>query len=144
MIWDAIGFNQLLEQVFFQGLGPGHGNGITAQCYVDQILRSHVVPFFNGHVNFILQQDNAHSARVTPDILQQQNIVTMVWPALSPDMNPIKHLWDLLQRELNSALPRPMTATQLQHTILQSWNNIPRASINHLIHIDANIGHTWY
>nr|KAG5706485.1 hypothetical protein BaRGS_032878 [Batillaria attramentaria] len=31
MLWGAIGHNQVLGPVFFQGLGPGRGNGITAQ-----------------------------------------------------------------------------------------------------------------
>nr|KAG5698567.1 hypothetical protein BaRGS_027078 [Batillaria attramentaria] len=36
MLWAAIGHNQVLGPVIFQGLGPGRGNGITAQRYMDQ------------------------------------------------------------------------------------------------------------
>ena len=144
---------QLHGPVFFQGLRPGRVNGVTAQRYIDQILQPHVVPFFHAHPNFIFQQDNAraHSARVTQDFLHQQNIQTMVQPAMSLDLNPIEHFWDMLQRELNSVRPRPMTSAQLQQAIIQSWNNILRASANRLVHsmrrmcqdvIDANGGHT--
>lgn len=45
--------NWLLEPVFFQGLGTRRGNGVTAQRYVDQIIRPYVVPFFNSHANSI-------------------------------------------------------------------------------------------
>nr|KAG5688406.1 hypothetical protein BaRGS_026674 [Batillaria attramentaria] len=46
MLWGAIGHNQVLGPVIFQGLGPGRGNGITAQRYMDQVLHPHVLPFF--------------------------------------------------------------------------------------------------
>nr|KAG5701747.1 hypothetical protein BaRGS_004349 [Batillaria attramentaria] len=36
MLWGAIGHNQVLGPVIFQGLGPGRGNGITVQRYMDQ------------------------------------------------------------------------------------------------------------
>nr|KAG5689482.1 hypothetical protein BaRGS_021029 [Batillaria attramentaria] len=48
MLWGAIGHNQVLGPVIFQGLGPGRGNGITAQRYMDQVLHPHVLPFFSG------------------------------------------------------------------------------------------------
>nr|KAG5705630.1 hypothetical protein BaRGS_034828 [Batillaria attramentaria] len=40
----AIGHNQVLGPVIFQGLGPGRGNGITAQRYMDQTQLNRVVP----------------------------------------------------------------------------------------------------
>nr|KAG5700040.1 hypothetical protein BaRGS_028277 [Batillaria attramentaria] len=40
--------NQVLGPVIFQGLGPGRGNGITAQRRMDQVLHRHVLPFFSG------------------------------------------------------------------------------------------------
>ena len=36
MLWGGIGLNQLLGPVFFRGLGPGRGNGVTAQRYINQ------------------------------------------------------------------------------------------------------------
>nr|KAG5711967.1 hypothetical protein BaRGS_026408 [Batillaria attramentaria] len=44
MLWGAIGHNQVLGPVIFQGLGPGRGNGIAAQRYMDQTQLNRVVP----------------------------------------------------------------------------------------------------
>nr|KAG5697220.1 hypothetical protein BaRGS_028956 [Batillaria attramentaria] len=82
---------RVLGPVIFQGLGPGRGNGITVQRYMDQVLHPHVLPFFQAHGNWVFQHDNArpHTARATQDLLQRSGIQVMPWPALSPDMNPI-------------------------------------------------------
>lgn len=155
MIWGGISINQLVGPVVFQNIGPGRGNGVTAQRYVDQVLRPTVLPHFQQHVNMTLQQDNArpHTARVSMDFLQRQGIMVMQWPSLSPDLNPIEHLWDHLQRELNAVQPRPTTARQLEQAVRQIWANTPINVINTLVRsmpdrcqavINANGGHTQY
>jgi transposase len=40
----------------------------------------------------------AHTARATRDFLQQNNVNAMNWSALSPDLNPIEHLWDEINK----------------------------------------------
>ena len=155
MIWGAIALNQRIGPIIFQNLCQGRGNGVTAQRYIAQVLQPHVVPFFRRHPNFLIQQHNArpHTARATRDFLGQNNITVMPHPARSPDLNPIEHVWDAMQRELNQLQPRPRTAAQLAAAIVQVWAQIPNASINTLVNsmarrcravIAANGGHTRY
>ncbi|GFU37775.1 transposable element Tc1 transposase [Trichonephila clavipes] len=51
-------------------------------------------PFLNGLPGAIFQQDNArpHTARVAQDILRHFEILR--WPALSPYLSPVEHVWD--------------------------------------------------
>ncbi|GFV08195.1 transposable element Tcb2 transposase [Trichonephila clavipes] len=66
---------------------------LTGQHYVDDIIRSHVGPFLNGLQGSVLQQDNArpHTARVAQDFLH--HFQTLPWPAHSPDLSPVEHVW---------------------------------------------------
>ncbi|GFX39907.1 DDE_3 domain-containing protein [Trichonephila clavipes] len=67
---------------------------LTGKCYVDDILRPHVGPFLNGLPVAIFQEDNArsHTARVAQDFLR--HFQTLLWPARSPDLSPVEHVWD--------------------------------------------------
>jgi hypothetical protein len=61
--------------------------------------------FWANNVTF--QQDNArpHVARVVRDYLTQQNVDLLPWSAVSPDLSPIKHVWDEMERQLNNFIP---------------------------------------
>lgn len=155
MVWGAIALNHKLGPMVFQNVGPGRGHGVTAARYIDQALRPFVVPHFGRHGNHIFQQDNArpHTARATGDFLRQHGIQTLPWPALSPDLNPIEHLWDEIQRRLNDVQPRPTTAAELTQAYHRVWAQVPMAFINRLVHsmyrrcnavVNAHGGHTRY
>ncbi|VVC38994.1 Hypothetical protein CINCED_3A021106, partial [Cinara cedri] len=57
----------------------------------------------------------------------------MNWPARSPDLNPIEHLWDELKRRVRSHDPAPTTLQDLQYAVVAEWVNIPQERIVRLI-----------
>ncbi|GFU91986.1 transposable element Tc1 transposase [Trichonephila clavipes] len=71
---------------------------LTSQRYVDDIHRPRVGPFLNGLPGAIFQQDNArpHTAGVAQDFLR--HFQTLPWPARSPFLSPVEHVWDQLKR----------------------------------------------
>jgi hypothetical protein len=51
------------------------------------------------------------------------------WPALSPDLSPIEHLWDELGRRVRHRQNPPETLQELRDALVHEWNNIHKCSI---------------
>ncbi|GFR59448.1 transposable element Tcb1 transposase [Elysia marginata] len=92
------------------------------------VPQAHVVPYLAIHRNIVFKQGNAraHTARYTQQFFKQSNFQVLPWPALSPDLNPIEHFWDYLQRWLDSQDLRPQNADDLEHSLRRHWNAILR------------------
>ncbi|GFV02251.1 transposable element Tcb2 transposase [Trichonephila clavipes] len=85
-------------------------------------------------------EDNSrpHRARLVENMLEAETIQCMEWPACSPDLNPIEHVWDMLGRRI-AARPRPpATVRDLEIALLEEWNSILQSLIDNLIVSMAN------
>ena len=75
----------------------------------------------------IFQDDNApcHAAEYVTWWLQTHSINRMAWPAQSPDLNPIEHLWDHLDRQVRKRKTLPTSLPMLEAALLEEWARIP-------------------
>ena len=55
------------------------------------------------------------------------------WPVQSPDLYPIEHLWDELERRLRARPKRPTSAAELTSILLKEWCGIPAATFQKLV-----------
>ena len=110
---------------------PGN---LTAVRYRDEIRRPVAVPLVQQH-QMTFQHDNArpHVARVCQDFLANNNIVPLDWPPYSPDLSPVEHLWDELDRRVRRRRNTPNTLGQLRTALLEEWENIPMRKINAMV-----------
>ena len=64
----------------------------------------------------IFQHDNApiYTAKQTSKFFEQAQISIMEWPPQSPDINPIKHLWDAIDRTTRLRMAESTSGTNLE------------------------------
>ncbi|KAL0164003.1 hypothetical protein M9458_039756, partial [Cirrhinus mrigala] len=147
MVWAGVCYGQGTQVHFIDGI-------LNAQRYRDEILRPIVVPFIHDQ-HLMLQHDNAqsHVARICTQFLEAENIPVHAWPAYLPDMSPIEHVWDALDRCIGQCVPVSANIQQLRTAIEEEWTNIPQATFNNLINFmrgrcvalrEVNGGHTRY
>ncbi|GFW98880.1 transposable element Tcb1 transposase [Trichonephila clavipes] len=83
---------------------------MTGHIYQDVFLEQHV-RLFRGAMGseFLFMDDNArpHRVNIVDQCLQSEDITRMDWPAYSPDLNPIEHVWDMLRRRIAARQPLP-------------------------------------
>ncbi|GFV76901.1 transposable element Tcb2 transposase [Trichonephila clavipes] len=130
MVWTGIMMDGRTGLHFFDT------GSVTAQRYRDEVLEPYV-RLFRGAVgpDFIFMDDNApcHRAELIDDFLETENIQRISWPANSPDLNPIEHVWDMLGRKIAALSHPPSSVTELKRALQEAWNRLIPQLIHHLI-----------
>ena len=127
MIWSGIMGRTKTNLIVVQGNLNAHG-------YINQILQPDAVPFIQRHGPAILMHGNArpHVARICRQLLNRNTVNVLPWPAVSPDMNPIEHIWDYLGRKVR-ARGNVHNLRDMENALIQEWNNTPNVVIRRYV-----------
>ncbi|GFX56130.1 transposable element Tcb2 transposase [Trichonephila clavipes] len=130
LVWGGIMLGSRTDiHIFDAGLGNG-----TRYC--NEILLPYV-RLFRGAMGlqFLFMDDNAPcDCTVAPEqLLESEDIERMDWPARSPDLNPIEHVWDFLGRRLAARTLPPVTIRELRLALQDEWAEMPQQLTDTLI-----------
>jgi hypothetical protein len=87
------------------------------------------IPLVLRSPGYIFQQDNArsHTAFATRKHFEELAVEVLPWPARSPDLSPIEHLWDVLGPKARAEYGgMPENIAQLQERLVQQWEKLPK------------------
>ncbi|GFX14620.1 transposable element Tcb2 transposase [Trichonephila clavipes] len=66
-----------------------------------------------------------------------RTVTTLPWPIRSPDLTPIKHIWDILGRRVGN----PMSLKELDARLQQIWNEMSPINIQNLYASTPDLSH---
>ena len=151
MVWGCMGWNGVGKLVEVQGK-------MNAEQYCE-ILEDGMEESFEklnmeeDECYFQQDIDPKHTSRRATQRFSDNNIRVLEWPAQSPDLNPIEHLWEHLKHQLQKYDTSPKGVHELWERVVEEWNEITPEVCQNLIEsmsrwikavIKANEGHTKY
>ncbi len=111
---------------------------LNATAYLS-IVADHVHPFMTT----VYPSSDATSSRITHHVTKlkssQTGFLNMTMCSLysnglqSPNLNPIEHLWDVVEREIHIMDVQPTNLQQLCDAIMSIWPKISEECFQHLV-----------
>ncbi|GFY08827.1 transposable element Tcb1 transposase [Trichonephila clavipes] len=109
---------------------------MTGQRYIDEVLLPHV-RLFRGAVGdkFVFMDDKAtcHRTLAVQDCLDSKGIQRLVWPARSPDLNPIENVWDAFWRQVAGRNYPPTNKNTLIRALTEEWDKLPQQLLDNVV-----------
>ncbi len=140
LMWGCMSAAGVGELHFIDGI-------MNSQMYCS-ILKEKMLPSLHAlGRRALFQHDNdpKHTSKATVGFLKKNRVKVIQWPSMSPDLNPIEHLWGILKRQVEHHSPSSIQS--LKEVILEEWKK------NQLVHsmsrrlgavIKNHGGHTKY
>jgi transposase len=130
MVWGYICHDCKLDLVTMQ-------DNLTGVQYIRDVLQPIVVPHFDIHplaTRPVYMDDNArpHRSRAVTAYLQSEAVTSVPWPAMSPDLNPIEDIWDMLGRRMHAREPPVQNIRQVEAALHCEWQQLSQQGIRRL------------
>ncbi|GFV55195.1 transposable element Tcb2 transposase [Trichonephila clavipes] len=130
LVWGGVMLGSRTDLHIFDA---GSVNGIR---YCNEILLPFVRLFRDAMgLQYLFMDDNApcHHTVAAEQLLESEDNERMDWPARSPDLNPIEHVWDFLGRRLAARTLPHVTIRELRLALQDEWAAMPQQLIDTLI-----------
>jgi transposase len=130
MVWGRISHDCTLDLDTIQG-------NLTGDQYIRDVLQPVVVPHFDNYplaTRPVYMDNNArpHHLREVTAYLQSEVVTSVPWPVMSPDLNPIEHIWDMLGRRIQAREPHVQNIRQLEAALHREWQQLSQHDIRRL------------
>jgi transposase len=128
-VWGAIALGKKSKLVV---LDKGRR---TAADFVDQVYEGSLLAFLDEFIDPVLMEDGApvHRSNAPKEWRNDHDLEKMVWPAQSPDMNPLENLWKQMKDRVSRKHKASMCLETFTKAILESWDEITIDEIDKLI-----------
>ncbi len=122
LLWGCMSAAGVGELLFIDG-------NMNSQMYCS-ILKEKMLPSLRAlgrRVLFQHDNDPKHTSKATVGFLKKNRVKVIQWPSMSPDLNPIEHLWGILKRQVEHHSPSSIQS--LKEVILEEWKKIDVLSL---------------